>query len=213
MECPPTEAVAASCTQVFTRHCWPQPSRCSGSSGSRGTAISVIHSEFPMMLRIPLLLTCGLSRYVWSINTSITHAVISLTTLGNHLLCRACICLDNLFWAFITNTVLMALRHLKISETGQGYLDHLHNLEGHPIEFHSGIAPRLPNRPKFVVLGDFVIPRYGWCPLGRLDASNNPPSRSQIRSWSPTNPPHCGRHQPPREIGHFWHAATTLGFW
>ena len=63
----------------------------------------------------------------------------------------------------------MALRHLKVSETvgkrTQGYLDRLHYLEGHPIETHSGIVPRLPtNHAKFVVLEDFVIPHRGWYP-------------------------------------------------
>ena len=55
--CPPTEAVAASCTRISAR---------------------------PLaMLQVPLLfLTCGCSRYVYSINTSVTHAVIPLTVLG-----------------------------------------------------------------------------------------------------------------------------------
>ena len=79
VEYPPTESVAASCTRFFARHCWPQLSRCSGSSRCRETVVSVVHSEFPMMFQILLLLlACGLSRYVWSINTSISFTVLEI---------------------------------------------------------------------------------------------------------------------------------------
>jgi hypothetical protein len=39
--------------------------------------------SLPVMLQIALLLlSCGLSRYVWSVNTSVAHVVISFTVLG-----------------------------------------------------------------------------------------------------------------------------------
>ena len=38
--------------------------------------------SLPIMLQIALLLTCGLSRYMWSVNTSVARVVISFTVLG-----------------------------------------------------------------------------------------------------------------------------------
>ena len=38
--------------------------------------------SLPIMLQIALLLTCGLSRYMWSVNTSVARVVIPFTVLG-----------------------------------------------------------------------------------------------------------------------------------
>ena len=38
--------------------------------------------SLPIMLQIALLLACGLSRYIWSVNTSVARIVVSFTVLG-----------------------------------------------------------------------------------------------------------------------------------
>ena len=38
--------------------------------------------SLPIMLQIALLLACGLSQYMWSVNTSVARVIISFTALG-----------------------------------------------------------------------------------------------------------------------------------
>ena len=60
--------------------------------------------DLPIMLRIALLLlTCGLSRYMWPVNTFVARVVISFTILCMLLWHRDCCFRDIVLWVFISN--------------------------------------------------------------------------------------------------------------
>ena len=80
----------------------------------------------PVMLQIALfLLTCGLSRYMWSVNTSVARVVISITVL-DFLFCIGIVAAGMSSYECPFQTpVLIALRHLRDSETARKLLSSL----------------------------------------------------------------------------------------
>jgi len=80
----------------------------------------------PVMLQIALfLLTCGLSRYMWSVNTSVARVVISLTVLGFLFYIGIVAAGASSYECPFQTPVSIALRHLRDSETVRKWLSRL----------------------------------------------------------------------------------------
>ena len=78
------------------------------------------------MLQIALLLlTCGLSRHMWSINTSVARVVISLTVLGFLFYIGIVVAGISSYECPFQTPVSTTLRHLRDSETAQKWLSRL----------------------------------------------------------------------------------------
>jgi hypothetical protein len=79
--------------------------------------------SLPIMLQIALLLlTCGLSRYVWSVNVSVGRVVISFTVLGVLFYIAVVVAGTSSYECPFQTPVSIGLRHLKDSETTQKLL-------------------------------------------------------------------------------------------
>jgi hypothetical protein len=73
--------------------------------------------SLPIMLQIALLLlTCGLSRYVWSVNVSVGRVVISFTVLGVLFYIAVVVAGTSSYECPFQTPVSIGLRHLKDSE-------------------------------------------------------------------------------------------------
>jgi hypothetical protein len=76
--------------------------------------------SLPLMLQIALLLlTCGLSRYVWSVNTSVGSVVISFTVLGVVFYIAVVVAGTSSYECPFQTPVSIGLRHLRDSETAR----------------------------------------------------------------------------------------------
>jgi hypothetical protein len=76
--------------------------------------------SLPIMLQIALLLlTCGLSRYVWSLNTSVGRVVISFTVLGVLFYIAVVVAGTSSYECPFQTPVSIGLRHLKDSKTAR----------------------------------------------------------------------------------------------
>jgi hypothetical protein len=74
--------------------------------------------SLPIMLQIALLLlTCGLSRYVWSVNVSVGRVVISFTVLGVLFYIAVVVAGTSSYECPFQTPVSIGLRHLRDSET------------------------------------------------------------------------------------------------
>ena len=74
--------------------------------------------SLPIMLQIALLLlTCGLSRYVWSVNVSVGRVVISFTALGVLFYIAVVAAGTSSYECPFQTPVSIGLRHLRDSET------------------------------------------------------------------------------------------------
>ena len=79
--------------------------------------------SLPIMLQIALLLlTCGLSRHMWSVNTSVARVVISFTVLGIMFYIGIVVAGTSSYECPFQTPVSMALRNLKNSEANQKLL-------------------------------------------------------------------------------------------
>jgi len=80
----------------------------------------------PIMLQIALfLLTCGLSRYMWSVNTSVARVVISFTVLGFLFYFGIVVAGTSSYDCPFQTPASIALRHLRDSETVRKWLSML----------------------------------------------------------------------------------------
>ena len=80
----------------------------------------------PVMLQIALLLlTCGLSRHMWSVNTSVARVVISLTVLGFLFYIGIVVAGISSYECPFQTPVSTTFRHLRDSETAQKWLSRL----------------------------------------------------------------------------------------
>ena len=79
--------------------------------------------SLPIMLQIALLLLiCGLSRYMWSINTSVARVVISFTVLGFVLYIGIVVAGTSSHECPFQTPMSMVLRHLRGSKTARKWL-------------------------------------------------------------------------------------------
>ena len=79
--------------------------------------------SLPIMLQIALLLlTCGLSRYMWSVNTSVARVVISFAVLGALFYVWIVVAGTSSYECPFQTPASMALRHLRDSRTTQKLL-------------------------------------------------------------------------------------------
>jgi hypothetical protein len=79
--------------------------------------------SLPIMLQIALLLlACGLSRYMWSVNTSVARVVISFTVLGFLFYIGIVVAGTSSYECPFQTPASMALRHLRDSETVRKWL-------------------------------------------------------------------------------------------
>jgi len=82
--------------------------------------------SLPIMLQIALLLlTCGLSRYMWSINTSVAGVVISLTVLGILFYVGIVVAGTSSYECPFQTPASIGLRHLRDSRTTRKLLARL----------------------------------------------------------------------------------------
>ena len=82
-----------------------------------------IVESLPVMLQIALLLlACGLSQYMWSINTSVAHTVISFTIFGILFYIGVVVAGTSSYECPFQTPASMALRHLRDSTTTQKLL-------------------------------------------------------------------------------------------
>ena len=82
--------------------------------------------SLPIMLQIALvLLTCGLSRYMWSVNTSVARVVISFTVFGFLFYIVIVVAGTSSYECPFQTPVSMTLRHLRDSETARKWLSSL----------------------------------------------------------------------------------------
>jgi len=82
--------------------------------------------SLPIMLQIALvLLTCGLSRYMWSVNTSVARVVISFTVFGFLFYIVIVVAGTSSYECPFQTPVSMGLRHLRDSGTAQKWLSGL----------------------------------------------------------------------------------------
>jgi hypothetical protein len=76
--------------------------------------------SLPIMLQIALLLlTCGLSRYVWSINTSVGRVVLSFTVLGVLFYIAVVVAGTSSYECPFQTPASIGLRHLRDSKTAR----------------------------------------------------------------------------------------------
>jgi hypothetical protein len=86
--------------------------------------------SLPIMLQIALLLlTCGLSRYVWSVNVSVGRVVISFTVLGVLFYIAVVVAGTSSYECPFQTPVSIGLRHLRDSETTRKLLASLSPLK------------------------------------------------------------------------------------
>jgi hypothetical protein len=82
--------------------------------------------SLPIMLQIALLLlTCGLSRYVWSVNVSVGRVVISFTALGVLFYIAVVVAGTSSYECPFQTPVSIGLRHLRDSKTTRTVLARL----------------------------------------------------------------------------------------
>ena len=76
-----------------------------------------------IMLQVALfLLTCGLSRYMWSVNASVARVVISFTLLGFVFCIGIMIAGTSSYGCPFQTPVSIALRHLKDNKIGRAHV-------------------------------------------------------------------------------------------
>jgi len=82
--------------------------------------------SLPVMLQIALLLlACGLSRHMWSVNTSVARVVISLTVIGFLFYVAIVVAGTSSYECPFQTPASMALRHLRDSKTARKWLSRL----------------------------------------------------------------------------------------
>ena len=86
----------------------------------------VFIESLPIMLQIALfLLTCGLSRHMWSVNTSVARVVISLTVIGFLFYAAIVVAGISSYECPFQTPASIAFRYLRDSETTQKWLSRL----------------------------------------------------------------------------------------
>ena len=100
----------------------------------------------PVVLQIALLLlTCGLSRHMWSVNTSVARVVISLTILGFLFYLAIVVAGASSYECPFQTPASMTLRHLRDSEAVRKWLSTLS-----PLNVISLIYTACRNTPKLL---------------------------------------------------------------
>ena len=86
--------------------------------------------SLPVMLQIALLLlSCGLSRYMWSVNTSVAHVVVSFTALGILFYIGIVVAGTSSYECPFQTPVPTALRHLRDGRVGHWINQAFRNLK------------------------------------------------------------------------------------
>jgi len=115
----------------------------------------------PIMLQIALLLlTCGLSRYMWSVNTSVARVVISFTALGILFYIGIVVAGTSSYECPFQTPASIALRHLRDSGMARKLLGSLS-----PINFISLIYIAWIYAQQGLISGSHRVYEIMWSPL------------------------------------------------
>jgi hypothetical protein len=121
--------------------------------------------SLPIMLQIALLLlVCGLSQSMWSVNTSVARVIISFTVFGVLFYIGIVAAGTSSYECPFQTPASTGLRHLTQRQrdnpeivgepiSARGHLTHPHHLEGHP----AGATPRLRHHAIPIVLADIAV--------------------------------------------------------